>query len=155
MRIPTVIHPTQFHRVCATLPFCERVVCASRAKYLPSKNRGIPVPKEPNTIGGHPRRRRLQLGISQSEAASRPGVSTVTLSRWECDKVYPAWAQQPSVIAHLGGYDPFTNPALGRPGGNETKDVVFLSPQQPANIGEMIMQYAIKITRADCRRVGA
>jgi len=29
-------------------------------------------------------------------------VSTVTLSRWECDKVYPTWDQQPRVTAYLG-----------------------------------------------------
>ena len=88
------------------------------------------------------RRRRLQLGIHQSEAALKLGVSTVTLSRWECDKVYPTWAQQPAVVAYLG-YNPFTNPALGRPGGNETKDVAFLSAQRPANIGGMIMRHAV------------
>ncbi len=125
------------------LPFCERVVSVPRARYLPSRNRGIPVPKEPNTIGGHLRRHRLQLGIHQSEAASQLGVSTVTLSRWECDKVYPTWAQQPAVATYLG-YDPFTNPALGRPGGNETEGVAFLSPEDTTNIGQIIMQYATR-----------
>jgi transcriptional regulator with XRE-family HTH domain len=75
-------------------PFCERVLSASRIDYLPSHNRGIPVPKNPITIGGHLRKKRLQLRLFQSEAASRLKVSTVTLSRWECDKAYPAWQYQ-------------------------------------------------------------
>lgn len=125
------------------LPFCERTINVSRAKYLPSKSRGRPVPKEPDTIGGHLRRRRLQLGIHQSEAAIRLGISMVTLSRWECDRAYPAWTQQPAVATYLG-YDPFTNPALGRPGGNESQDVAILSSKSPSNLGEMIVQYAIR-----------
>jgi len=34
------------------LPFCDRVVSISRDKYLPLRNRGIPVSREPTTIGG-------------------------------------------------------------------------------------------------------
>src|SRR6185503_10995922 len=77
-----------YRRACATLPFCERVVCVPRDKHLPSHNRGVPVPKTPTAIGGHLRRRRLQLKIHQAEAARILKVSSVTLSRWECDKVY-------------------------------------------------------------------
>jgi DNA-binding transcriptional regulator YiaG len=80
----------------------------SRDKYLPSRNRGIQVPKEPTTIGGHFRRRRLQLRIFQPEAARRLGVSTVSLSRWEYDKVYPT-AQHHAQIAQYLGYNPFKN----------------------------------------------
>jgi len=92
------------------LPFCDRILDVSRDKYLPSHNRGIPVPKEPTTIGGHLRRRRLQLRIFQLEAAHRLGVSTVSLSRWECDKVYPTVPHHPRIVAYLG-YDPFERPA--------------------------------------------
>jgi len=125
------------------LPFCERVVSVARAKYLPSHNRGIPVPKKPKTIGQHLRKRRLELGIFQSEAARMLGISTVTLSRWECDKVYPTWPLQPAVVAFLG-YNPFTNPALGSPKGNETKGVAFLLPEVPANIGQAIIRHCVK-----------
>jgi hypothetical protein len=51
------------------LPCYERTVRISRDKYLSSRNRGIQVPKEPTTIGGHLGRRRLQLKIFQPEAA--------------------------------------------------------------------------------------
>jgi transcriptional regulator with XRE-family HTH domain len=84
-------------------------VCIHRAKYLPSHNRGIPVPKEPATIGGHLRRRRLQLKIWQPEAARLLGASLVSLSRWECDKVFPTAPHHAQIAAYLG-YDPFKTP---------------------------------------------
>ena len=89
------------------MPFCDRVVSVSRDKYLPLRNRGIPVPTEPTTIGGHLRRRRLKLRIFQSEAARLLRVSTVTLSRWECDKVFPTAPHHTEVVAYLG-YDAFS-----------------------------------------------
>jgi len=95
------------------LPFSDRVWSVPRSRYLPAQNRGIVVPKDPTTIGGHLRRRHLELGIHQSEAARILQVSSVTLSRWECDKVYPTWPQQTRVSDYLG-YDPFIDPTLGR-----------------------------------------
>jgi DNA-binding transcriptional regulator YiaG len=88
------------------LPFCERVIHISRDKYLPSDNRGIQVPKVPTTIGGHLRRRRLQLKIFQPEAARRLKVSQVSLSRWERDTVIPTAPHHPRLIKYLG-YNPF------------------------------------------------
>jgi transcriptional regulator with XRE-family HTH domain len=116
------------------LPICDRRVCIPRNKYLPSHNRGIPVPKTPTTVGGHLRRRRLELNLLQSQAARKLRVSIVTLSRWECDKVYPVWAHQPRIIEYLG-YNPFTNPELGRPKGNESTVVAFLSRESPESFG--------------------
>jgi transcriptional regulator with XRE-family HTH domain len=125
------------------LPCCERVLSIPRSRYLPRQNRGIPVPKDPTTIGGHLRRKRLELGINQSEAARILKVSTVTLSRWECDKVYPTWAQQSQVTAYLG-YAPFSDPKLGRPKGNETLDVASLSSEAALTVGQQILQYRLK-----------
>jgi len=90
------------------LPLYEGSMRISRDKYLPSHNRGIQVPKEPTTVGGHLRRRRLHLKINQPEAARRLGVSTVSLSRWECDKVYPTIPHHAQIVQYLG-YDPFKN----------------------------------------------
>ena len=84
------------------LPISDRVLRIARDKYLPSHNRGIQVPKQPTTIGGHLRRRRLQLRIFQSEAARKLGVSTVSLSKWERDKVYPTWPHQPRIVEYPG-----------------------------------------------------
>jgi DNA-binding transcriptional regulator YiaG len=92
------------------LPLYERSMRVSRDKYLPSSNRGIQVPKEPTTIGGHLRRRRLQLKIFQAEAARRLAVSTVSLSRWECDKVYPTAQHNAQIVQYLG-HNPFKNGA--------------------------------------------
>ena len=125
------------------LPFSERVWSVPRSRYWPAQNRGIVVPKDPTTIGGHLRRRRLKLGIHQSEAARILEVSTVTLSRWERDKVYPTWAQQTRVSAYLG-YDPFIDPTLGRPKGNETIDVASLSSKGPLTAGQQIIRYRLK-----------
>jgi transcriptional regulator with XRE-family HTH domain len=119
----------------------------ARDKYLPSHNRGIPVPKEPATIGGHLRRRRQQLKIRQSEAAGKLGVSTVTLSRWERDAVYPAWAQQRRVIEYLG-YDPFVHPELGRPKGNETQGVAILSPQAPVSFSTALRKHRLELRKS-------
>ena len=91
------------------MPFCESRICIPRDKYLPSHIRRIPVPKRPTTIGGHLRRRRLQLKIYQPEAARLLQVSTVTLSRWECDKVAPTPPYYRPIAAYLG-FDPFTKP---------------------------------------------
>jgi transcriptional regulator with XRE-family HTH domain len=66
------------------------------------------------------------LGILQSAAARQLRVSTVTLSKWERDVLYPAWVNQPKVTKYLG-FNPFTDPALGRPLGNEREPVVLLS----------------------------
>ena len=109
------------------MPFYERVVSIPRSRYLPSHNRGIPVPKEPTTIGGHLRKRRLQLQIHQSEAAVRLKVSTVTLSRWECDKVYPTWQHHPRLIEYLG-YDPFASCGLQDPTATKPRALPFYHP---------------------------
>ena len=76
------------------------------AASIRSHIRRIPVPKHPTTIGGHLRRRRLQLKIYQPEAARLLRVSTVTLSRWECDKVAPTPPYYPGIASYLG-FDPF------------------------------------------------
>jgi transcriptional regulator with XRE-family HTH domain len=131
------------------LAFCERVVRVSRSHYLPARNRGIPVPKQPTTIGGQLRRRRLQLQIRQSEAAARLKVSTITLSRWECDKVYPTWDHHPALIEYLG-CDPFRSCVLRDPYGNEFQGVASLSS---ATLGNRIRarRLEFKSQRAEIR----
>jgi len=70
----------------------------------------------------------------------------VTLSRWECDKVYPTWPHQPALVEYLG-YDPFTNPALGRPKGNETPGVDFLSSEPSDHIGQQIAKRRMELKK--------
>jgi transcriptional regulator with XRE-family HTH domain len=125
-------------------------VSIARDKYLPSHNRQVAVPKHPTTIGGHLRRRRLQLKVFQSEAARRLRVSMVTLSRWECDKVYPTWEHHPSVIDYLG-YDPFPSCGLQDPYSNESPCVANLRvPSLGKDIRKRRLE--LKLTVKECAR---
>jgi DNA-binding transcriptional regulator YiaG len=45
------------------------------------------------------------------------------------------------------GYDPFTDLTPGRPKGNETQCVAFLSPQAPVTTGEKITQRRLKLKK--------
>jgi DNA-binding transcriptional regulator YiaG len=46
------------------------------------------------------------------------------------------------------GFNPFTNPALGSPKGNETEGVAFLSAEVSANLGEQIIRHSIKMRKS-------
>ncbi len=128
------------------LPFCERVVSVPRKDVSPVWTRSFPIEKEPTTLGQHLKKRRFLAGIRQSEAALKLEVSKRTLSLWETDRVYPAWAVQPRLITYLG-YDPFNDPTLGRPKGNETSCVAFLSPDAPVTFGQKIKQHRLKLRK--------
>ena len=108
--------------------------------------RNFPIAKEPTTLGQHLKKKRFLAGIKQAEAALKLGISDRTLSLWETDRVYPAWEFQPRLIAYLG-YDPFHDPALGRPKGNETPCVAFLSPAAPVSIGQKIKRHRFKLKK--------
>ena len=133
------------------LPFCDRVVNVPRKDIAPVWTRSFPVSKQPQTIGQHLRKKRFELGIRQIEAARRLGVSNRTLSLWECDRVPPAWANQPRIVAYLG-YDPFTDPTVGRPRGNETIDVAFLAQSGPLSLGHQIVKRRMELrkNREEC-----
>jgi DNA-binding XRE family transcriptional regulator len=128
------------------LPFCDRVVSVARKDVAPVWTRSFPIAKEPTTLGEHLKKKRFLAGIRQSEAALQLGVSNRTLSLWETDRVYPAWAFQPRLITYLG-YDPFNDPMLGSPKSNETSCVAILSPDAPVTIGQKIKQYRLKMRK--------
>ena len=117
-----------------------------RKDMAPVWTRSFPVSKQPQRIGQHLRKRRFELGIRQIEAARRLGVSDRTLSLWECDRAPPVWANQPRIIAYLG-YDPFTDPTFGRPRGNETIGVAFLSQSGPLSLGQQIMKRRMELRK--------
>ena len=106
------------------LPFCDRTVSVPRKDVAPVWTRSFPIEKGPATLGQHLKKKRVQAGMRQAEAALKSGVSNRTLSLWETDRVYPALAFQPRLIAYLGS-DPFTDPTLGNPERNETSCVPF------------------------------
>jgi DNA-binding XRE family transcriptional regulator len=60
--------------------------------------------------------------------------------------VYPAWAFQPRLITYLG-YDPFTDPTLGSPRGNEPPFVAFLSKIAPVTLGQKMMLNRLKLRK--------
>jgi DNA-binding XRE family transcriptional regulator len=128
------------------LPFCDRVVSVPRKDVAPVWTRSFLIAKEPITLGQQLKKKRFLAGIRQSEAAQKLGVSRRTLSVWETDRVYPAWAFQPLLVAYLG-YDPFNDPTLGRPKGNETSCVAFLSPNVHVTLGQKIRQYRLKLRK--------
>jgi transcriptional regulator with XRE-family HTH domain len=123
----------------------------SRLNNSPSWPRRFPISREPQTLGESLRKRRFELSLHQLQAAQRLTVSARTLSLWETDKVYPAWEHQPRIAEYLG-YDPFTNPALGRPLGNETKGVAFLASGEPLSFGQQITKRRLELkkTRKQC-----
>jgi len=128
------------------LPFCDRVVSVARKDVAPVWTRSFPIAKEPTTLGEHLKKKRFLAGMRQAETAVKLGVSARTVSLWETDRVYPAWAFQPRLIAYLG-YDPFSNPALGSPKRNETSCVALLSPDAPGTIGQKIKQHRLKLRK--------
>jgi DNA-binding XRE family transcriptional regulator len=131
---------------CRSLPFYERVLHVVRKHVIPVWTRSFPISKEPKSLGENLRQKRFSAGLRQSEAAQILGVSNRTLSLWETDRVYPAWAFQPRLIAYLG-YDPFTDPALGNPRGNEPPFVAFLSKNIPVTFGQKMMQNRLKLRK--------
>ena len=112
------------------LPFCDRSVSVARKDVASVWTRSFPIAKEPTTLGQHLKNKRFMAGMRQDETAVKLGVSNRTLSLWETDRVYPAWAFQPRLAAYLG-YDPFTDPTLGSPKRNEPSRVAILSPDAP------------------------
>jgi DNA-binding XRE family transcriptional regulator len=153
LHILELLHPlssgskTAWQRtLCAMLPFCDRVVSVPRNDVAPVWTRSFPIAKEPTTLGQHLRKKRFLTGTRQSEAAQKLGVSRRTLSVWETDRVYPAWAFQPRLITYLG-YDPFNNPTLGRPKGNETSCVAILSPDAAVTLGQTLKQHRLKLRK--------
>lgn len=130
------------------MPFWERILRIPRDKYLPAYNRKVPVPKNPTTIGGHLRRRRLQLKIFQSEAARKLGVSLVTMSKWECDKIYPTWQYHSKIIEYLA-FDPFPSCGLRDPYGNEPSGVAIL-PSESLGTRVRKRRLELKLTVTEC-----
>ena len=61
---------------------------------------------EPQTLGEHLRRRRLELELTQKQAAARLGVSSWTILNWEKGHTEPPVGSIPAITYWLG-YDPF------------------------------------------------
>jgi transcriptional regulator with XRE-family HTH domain len=62
-------------------------------------------PKELERLGDHLRKRRLDLGLLQREAAGELGVTESTVYHWETGKTAPKTRHLPSILRFLG-HDP-------------------------------------------------
>jgi transcriptional regulator with XRE-family HTH domain len=56
---------------------------------------------EPQTLGEHIKRRRLQLGLSQPQAAAALGVDPITVLNWEKGKTEPLIRAFPAIFRFL------------------------------------------------------
>ena len=86
----------------ATLPFCQLTISASHP-------RKPGYPKSLVTIGDHIRKRRLDLGLFQREAAAQIGVAEASVWNWERGGMKPESRYLPSIISFLG-YNPLPEP---------------------------------------------
>ena len=68
-------------------------------------HRPAPGPKDLRTSGDHLRRRRLELGLSQADLASRLSVSPKTIRNWETSHRTPT-TRSLGPIRDFLGYDP-------------------------------------------------
>ena len=125
------------------LPFCDRTVSVERKDVAPVWTRSFPIAKEPTSVGQHLKKKRFMDGLRQKQIAAKLGVSARTLSQWECDRIVPAWEYQPRLVAYLG-FDPFIGLTPGKPKGNETSGVAFLSPEAPTTIGQRIREFRLE-----------
>ena len=60
---------------------------------------------EPQTLGEHIKKKRLELGLTQKEAGKQLGVTLFTVINWECSFRIPAIRHRPAIRQFLG-YDP-------------------------------------------------
>jgi transcriptional regulator with XRE-family HTH domain len=64
---------------------------------------------EPQNLGQHLRKRRLELNLTQKEVADQLGVNPWTILNWEKGHTEPPMASIPAIARFLG-YDPFPQP---------------------------------------------
>ena len=80
------------------MPFCHARLTARKPEHLP-------YPKTLETWGDHLRKRRLDFGFLQREAAAQVGCCAAALHNWERNRTQPKVSQLPGIIAFLG-YSP-------------------------------------------------
>jgi DNA-binding XRE family transcriptional regulator len=84
------------------LPSSRRAIHVSLTQWIPCRNRGTQILKNPETLGQFLRKRRVQKGLKQSEAAKVLGISIVSLSKWERDLLIPKIEFMQKLAAYLG-----------------------------------------------------
>ena len=81
------------------MPFCHAALTTPKPK-PPS------YPNTLNTLGDKIRKRRLDVGLLQSQVADQIGVDATTITNWESNRTAPAIRYFPSIIWFLD-YNPF------------------------------------------------
>lgn len=87
----------------AALPFC-------RVRLRAEKPKPAAYPKEPKTLGGHLRKKRLDLGLLQKDVAGQIGIDLKTLCNWEGQRTEPKIRFLPAIFRFLGE-DPRPRPS--------------------------------------------
>jgi transcriptional regulator with XRE-family HTH domain len=91
------------------LPFCNLQIKALRSPHPDRWKCTQIIPMQPETIGDHLKRRRLQLHLMQAEIAKQLGVHVESVKNWERGAGTPKIRQIPKIVAFLG-YEPEPEP---------------------------------------------
>jgi transcriptional regulator with XRE-family HTH domain len=93
------------------LPFCHLHIKALRCPHPTRWNCTQVIPAEPQTLGQHLKRRRLQLHLMQAEVASRLCVHIESVKNWERGVTSPMIQHVPKIVEFLG-YNPEQRPEV-------------------------------------------
>ena len=96
---PSQMVAKEQHNLRVALPSCH--IQLTGRKPLPPA-----YPRQLNTLGDHVRKRRLDLGLLQREAADKLGVDAMTICNWEINRTSPQLRLIPRIITFLG-YVPY------------------------------------------------
>jgi len=87
------------------LPFCKVTLRGVRCLHGPYFTEKKGYPATPKTVGEAIRKRRLDLGLKQTEVAKRIGCNELTVVNWEKGHTAPRVNHLPGIAAFLG-YNP-------------------------------------------------
>lgn len=86
--------------------------CLLQMVRLVAKKPMIPgYPTDPQTLGEHLKKRRMDLGLLQREAAELFGISYAMVVHWEKGHFWPRHRYWPAIYRFLG-YDPESEPKM-------------------------------------------
>ena len=116
---------------CRALPFCHLRIVVSRRPLPPYWISTQTAPNEPQTIGDHIKKRRLQLKMPRTHVCGIFTIHIETLKNWERNACTPSVRHIPAIIRFLG-YVPFGHD--GTPGGRLAflRECVGLTQRQVA-----------------------
>ena len=94
------------HKGMGSLPFCQATLRGVRCPWGPYATEKKGYPASPKNLGEHIRKRRLDLGLRQIEAAKMIGCDEMSLVAWEKGYRTPRIDHLGKVVEFLG-FDPF------------------------------------------------